>query len=117
MTRATLLAWTPHTAGTLRGFARVQFPSGIIVDGITVHVAGSRAWATPPGRPWIEDGQLVREPDGKPRYATIISFVNHGRRARWSDTVLAAVNEHDPTILADAEGTPLLPFDDREDTR
>jgi hypothetical protein len=59
---------------------------------------------------------LLREPDGKPKYGqSDIAFANHGVRSRWSDSVLAAVNEHDPNILSLAEGPPLLPFDDAGD--
>jgi hypothetical protein len=43
MPRAQLLAWRPLRKNTLRGFAKVQFGSGLIVDEIAVHVAGSRA--------------------------------------------------------------------------
>jgi hypothetical protein len=113
--RAKLLAWTAHESGSLKGFADIQFPSGLQIAGICVHVAGSRAWASPPGRLWIEHGELARDESGKPRYAQFIRFANHGVRARWPDAVLAAVNEHDPAILANAEGPPLLPLDERED--
>jgi hypothetical protein len=113
--RAKLLDFRPLKSGSMVGFARVQFPSGLIVDGIGIHVAGSRAWASPPGRPWIEGGELVRDERGKPQYSAIISFANHGVRSRWSDAVLAAVNEVHPEILAKAEGSPLLPIDDRGD--
>jgi hypothetical protein len=40
--RAHLLGWTALELGALPSFASVQFPSGLIVDEITVHVRGAR---------------------------------------------------------------------------
>jgi hypothetical protein len=87
----------------LLGFAKMQFPpDGMQMDGITIHQAGGKFWASPPGKPWIgQDGQLVRELDGRPRYAAIISRSTHGARRRWSDSVLAAVVAGQPEALGD----------------
>jgi hypothetical protein len=63
-------------------------------------------WAAPPGKPWIgDDGELVRLPDGKPRYVKVISFVSHGCRSRWSRAIIKAVPEQYPELLADVGDT------------
>jgi hypothetical protein len=41
-TRSRLLEWRPLRKNTLRGFAKVQFPSGVIIAEVGIHVAGSR---------------------------------------------------------------------------
>jgi hypothetical protein len=114
--RATLIRLTAYASGTLVGFADVRMPSGVEYYGCPIHIAGSRAWASPPGKPCLgKDGELLREPDGRPRYGKVIGFSSHGVRRRWSDSVLAAVNEAHPDILARAEGEPILPLVDAED--
>jgi hypothetical protein len=86
---------------TLRGFASVQFDSGIIIREIGVHISGSRAWASPPSRPWVRDNALIlEETTGKPKWQLLIEFCNHGARARWSRQVLAALRDVHPEVLA-----------------
>ena len=96
---ARLLDWRPVQRNTLLGFARVQFGSGLIVSEIAIHVAGSRAWAQPPARAWIEDNKLILTETGRPRWQPIIDFANHGVRASWSRQVLAALREARPEVL------------------
>jgi hypothetical protein len=98
--RPRLIAWKEHRQNTLRGFASVQFASGIQIAEIQVHVAGSRMWASPPARPWIDDGSTVTDPEtGKVRYQQLISFSTHGCRRRWSDQVIRALLEVHPGAL------------------
>jgi hypothetical protein len=82
---------------TLRGYAHVHFASGIEIADMAVHVAGSRGWASPPARPWIEGRAVVIDPEtSKARLQRLISFANHGVRARSSDVVLRALREAHP---------------------
>jgi hypothetical protein len=89
------------TKGTLRGFARARFPSGLIHSDIGIHVAAEtgRAWAMPPGRPMIENDTVMRREDGKIRHATLISFASTKIRNQWSDQVVAAVRAMLPEAL------------------
>jgi hypothetical protein len=104
--RATLLEWRELRKGTLIGFAKIRFSSGLIMADIAIHVAGSRAWASPPARPWIKDGATVIDDDtGKTKYQQLIEFVNHGTRASWSRQVIDAVRAAQPELFA-AEVTP-----------
>ena len=102
-TPARMLAWRPLARNTLLGFARVQFTSGLIISEIAVHRSGTRVWAAPPSRPWIEEGDLVKDDRGKIRYQPLISFANHGVQASWSRQVIAAVREVHPDLFTDAD--------------
>jgi hypothetical protein len=96
---ARLLDWRPLRKGTLIGFAKVQFPTGLIVSEIAIHVAGSRIWASPPSRPWPKNNAVVVDEAGKPRYSAVIDFVTHGVRSSWSRQVLAALRDEHPDLL------------------
>jgi hypothetical protein len=104
--RVRVQEFRPLHRNSLRGFATVQFASGLIVAEIAIHQAGSKAWAQPPGRPMIDrDGAVMRDEDGQVRYAPIVGFMNHGTRARWSRQVIAAIREAHPEAFAErAEG-------------
>jgi hypothetical protein len=91
---AKLLDWRRWQKASLRGFAKVQFTSGLIFPEIGVYVAGARAWASPPSRVWVKDGAVViNEITGKPQYSPVVEFSTHGVRSSWSRQVLAAVRE------------------------
>jgi hypothetical protein len=88
---------------TLRGFARVRFPSGLVNREIALHVAGGRAWALPPSRAMEDrDGAVLRDRDGKTRWQLLITFANKNSRDNWSAQVVAAVHEAFPDALQDA---------------
>jgi hypothetical protein len=96
-----VLAWRELHKNSLVGFATVQFGSGLIVAEIPIFIAGSRAWASPPARPWVDsDGALVLdEKTGRPRYLPVLRFANHGVRSSWSKQVLAALKAAHPEIF------------------
>jgi hypothetical protein len=88
--------------GSLRGFCRARFPSGLIVDEIGIHLAAEngRAWASPPGRPMVDaEGRVMRDERGKVRYAGLITFSTSLIRNQWSDLVVAAVRAKYPDAL------------------
>jgi hypothetical protein len=88
---------------TLRGFARVRFPSGLMIHEIALHVAGGRAWALPPSRPMVDrDGAVLRDRDRKTRWQLLITFADKNIRDNWSAQVVAAVHEAFPDALQDA---------------
>ena len=96
-----LLSWRPlePPRGSLIGFARIQFGSGLIVRDIGIHLAGSRVWASPPAKPWVRNNQIVlNEVTQRPQYEPTLEFSNHGVRSRWSRQVLKALREAHPEI-------------------
>jgi hypothetical protein len=97
--RPHLLDWKSLTKGTLLGFAKVQFSSGLVIAEITVHRSGSRVWASPPARPWIKDDRVVHDERGRAKYQPLISFANHGVQASWSRQVLRALHDAHPEVF------------------
>lgn len=97
-------AFKPLLRGSLRGFARVRFQSGIIIDEITLHVANGRAWASPPSRQMVdrETGMALRDDSGKFRWQPLITFSNKNVRDNWSAQIVAAVHAAHPDALRDA---------------
>jgi hypothetical protein len=88
---------------TLRGFARVRFPSGLVVHEIALHVAGGRACALPPSRPMVDrDGTVLRDRDGKTRWQPLITVTTKNVRDNWSAQIVVAVHETCPDALRDA---------------
>jgi hypothetical protein len=119
--RAKLINWRPFRRNTLLGFAAVRMPSGLEFYEVPVHVSGSRAWAAPPGRPWIDaNGVAVRGQNGKDRYQAVIGFASHGVRSRWSGTIIDALLAEYPDALnaevparTEPEPEPAGWYDDR----
>lgn len=103
MTRARLLEWRPLRKNTLLGFAKVQFTSGLIIGEIAVHQSGSRMWAAPPARPWLDNNHLTLDERGRPLYQSIISFANHGVRSSWSRQVIRALTEVHPNLFPEIQ--------------
>lgn len=99
-------AWRPVIKGTLRGFLRCRFESGMILDEIAVHVGGDdgRAWCSPPARPMIgADGTALRDPrTGKIKYCGLITFSTAHVRHSWQEQILRALELKHPEVLADA---------------
>jgi hypothetical protein len=87
------LDWRPCNRNTLRGFAKIKIPAwGLILDGVAVHTKEDKSWAQLPARPQIDkDGNVIREDDGKIRYAKMIEFDDKRKAWEFSDEVVAAV--------------------------
>jgi hypothetical protein len=96
-----LIDFQPQRSGTLRGFATIRFAEfyAAAIAGISIHVQGDRAWASPPGRAWIENGQLVRDGNGKPKYSTVFSFDSYAERVRWSNAVIQLMRAEHPALF------------------
>jgi hypothetical protein len=85
---------------TLRGFVTIQFPSGMVIAEISVHVANGRAWASPSGRHMVDgDGVVMRDGAGKTRWQPLITFETKERRELWSAAVVQAVRAAFPEAL------------------
>lgn len=97
-----VLEFKPLAKNSLRGFATVEFPSGLIMSDVSVHVSHGRPWASPPSRPMIDrEGQAMRDGEGKLRYSPVVTFTDKAVRGRWSDSVIAAIRAAHPDALTD----------------
>ncbi len=99
MTSNTIIVeeFTPVVRNTLRGFARVALPSGMILSDVSVHVSGETAWASPASKPVLNrDGVATRDSTGKIRYVPVVSFARRDLRDRFSNGVIEALRGSHP---------------------
>ena len=91
----------PIRRDTLRGFATVQFSSGLRLLECPVHVHHSgRAWVALPGRPVIEEGCHKRDPStGKLAYVPMAQWCDRTTSDRFSELVIALLRERWPSAL------------------
>jgi hypothetical protein len=86
--------------GSLRGFAKVILPSGLVLSDVSIHVDAGKAWASPASKPMLDkNGQVLRDAAGKIRYVSIVGFTSKQVRDRFSDAVIAAVSLAFPEAL------------------
>jgi hypothetical protein len=81
---------------SLRCFATVQFPSGLLVAEPAIHRPGP-----PPGRPWSKGIELVLDASCNPKWKRLIKYAAHSIRSSPSRQVVAAVRDAYPETPAD----------------
>ena len=94
----TCLAYTPiERRGSLVGFTDLHLPRmRLRLFSCTVHEQNGRKWVGLPSRPWMKDGELVRDPDtGKVRYEPVLGFDSKDILGRFSDAAVAAIEAYD----------------------
>lgn len=80
---------------TLRGFAVIEMPSGLVLLDVSLHARDGKRWCSPPSKPMIDrDRRLMVDDDGKPRYAPLIEFIDAKTRFRWSSACVAAIDAY-----------------------
>ncbi len=86
----------PMMRNSLRGFARVRMPSGMIFHDVTIHAKDGARWASPASKPLIgRDGSPIMR-DGKASYMPIISFATKQARDKFSAAVIGAIEAAHP---------------------
>lgn len=95
--------------GSLQGYMRAQFQSGLVICDIAVHQNSGKSWCSPPAKPWTRDDAVVRDENGRAKWLTVIDFANHSVRRRWSEALIAALRQQHPDAL------PEPPADDAQD--
>lgn len=102
-----VLDWRPVHKKSLLGFARVELPSGLIIRDVMVFVNDTGAWAAPPARRRVGPQDPGGGPN-EPRYEAIIEFTTKQVRERFSDAVIAALQNQFPFAIP-VEQQRLLP--------
>jgi hypothetical protein len=98
--------WRPVRRNTLCGFARIHIAElDLSIYDVAVHQKGDRSWARLPSKPWIRDGAVVTDDDGKVQYSPILEFSRREVREAFSNAVVRAVVERFPNALALEETT------------
>jgi hypothetical protein len=84
------------------GFAKVELPSGLVINDCPILTGERGPWASPPSKPLIDrDGKVMRDASGKPRYGQIIEFASRETRDRWSDGVIEALRASRPEVFGE----------------
>jgi hypothetical protein len=97
MSSVKIVEWRALRKGSLLGFSKVQFPSGLIISDVTILDSGKGPWAAPPSKPMIgKDGAALKDDKGKVRYSPIIEFRDKDTRDRWSASVVDAMRDACP---------------------
>jgi hypothetical protein len=88
------------TKNTLRGFARVRLPSGLVLHDVAIHQRDGTAWASPASKPMLNrDGQQMKDQNGKLMWLPIISFTSREVRDRLDTAILDALHHSHPEAL------------------
>lgn len=91
-----ILDWRPMRRNSLLGFASIQLGALKIKD-VTVNIHTGRKWAGMPGKPMTDkEGNAMRNEQGKIRYVSLLEWDNKGTADRFSDSVIAALEEKFP---------------------
>lgn len=91
----------PVERNSLRGFARIRFQSGLVINDCAIHVSeNGRAWASPPSRQLVDrNGVVMKDAAGKVRWQPVIEFANNKVKNSWSSQVVEAVRAKHPEAL------------------
>lgn len=97
----TLVSWRPLRQNTLRGFASVRLRNGLAIHDVVVHTSHARSWASLPSKPMLDrSGTALRDSEtGKLRYAPILEWPDRATANRFSDAVVALVEQEHPDAV------------------
>lgn len=85
---------------TLVGFATVRAPSGVVFHDCAVHRKADSWWVSPASKPILDrNGAQLCDPDGKKRFAPVVSFSNKEIRDRFSAAAIAALRVSHPRVF------------------
>lgn len=98
--RAQLREWRSLRKNTLRGFAVVELPAGLVVREISVHEKAGKFWASLPSRPMLDsDGRQITNHAGHKQYAQLLGWRDRDLADRFSEAVLDLVRAEYPDDL------------------
>jgi hypothetical protein len=84
--------WTPVIKNSLRGFARVRLPSGMVLHDTAVHLKDGKAWASPASKPQLNrDGVQMKGADGRGLWVPVVGFASRELRDKFSAAVIDAL--------------------------
>jgi hypothetical protein len=99
--------WQPYQnpAGTLCGFADIELPSGMIINGCKLMVGPrGKYWIALPAIKQLDaHGNPLLDANNKPRWAAVVEFRDRAAANRFRDLVLEALRRQHPTAFDGAE--------------
>jgi hypothetical protein len=95
-----LREWRAMRKNTLRGFATVELPCGLIVRDVTVHEKNGRWWASLPARPQLDaEGRAVTNEAGHDNTQPCSAGAGRDLADRFSAAVVGLVRTEHPGDL------------------
>ena len=94
--RMQLKAWRPLVKNTLRGFATVELPIGLVIKDISVHQKNDKCWAGLPAKPIISQDGTVAQKDGKAQYTSVLEWNSRDLSDRFSASIVDIVLAQHP---------------------
>jgi hypothetical protein len=105
--RMVLHEWRRVRKNTLRGFANVELPSGLVIRDVSIHEKGGKWWASPPSRPMLNaEGRQIRNHAGHAQYAALRGWHSRELGDRFSAAVVELIRREHPSDLDEAGGEP-----------
>ena len=96
-----LIEWSSLDRGTLKGYATVEMPSGMVMHDCPVFRSEDGQWSSiPASKPLVGAGGVSRDKTGKARFIPIITFTTKQHRDRWSGAVVAALRAARPEVFS-----------------
>ena len=90
---------------SLRGFATVEFPSGMVVHDVSIHECDGNRWASPPSKHSLSrDGVHICDTSGKGQHTPLVSFSSKDQRDRFSAMVIAPLRAQSPEVFQQSRG-------------
>ena len=98
--RMRLIEWKAFHKNTLRGFASVELPNGLVIRDITVHDKDGKRWAGLPSKPVLDsDGRHVSNHAGHKQYSALLGWRDRDLSNRFSAAVVELVRSEHPGDL------------------
>jgi hypothetical protein len=94
-----LLKWRPLVKNSLRGFADVELPIGLVIREIPLLTSHGKCWASLPAKPVLDAVGRQAEQDGKKKYAAILEWRSRELSDRFSEKLVAIVRAQHPGAL------------------
>jgi hypothetical protein len=88
--------------GSLRAFANVELPSGLIINDVAVFVGKNGPFCGLPNKPLLDSaGTLKRDVNSRPAHVPILAWRDRDLASRFSAAVIALILAKYPTAMDD----------------
>jgi DNA-binding cell septation regulator SpoVG len=100
MSSMILHEFRPMVKNSLRGFATVEMPNGLVIKDISVLTGRNGPWCSLPAKPAFgADGRPKTGPTGRAVHSQIIEWRDRDLQDRWSAALVALIEAEHPGAL------------------
>jgi hypothetical protein len=107
-----LISFKRLAKGSLRGFANIEFPSGLRLADCPVFLGKNGAFAGLPTKPVIDREGRHAEVGGKRQYSAILEWRDRDLSDRFSQALVALVRAAHPDVFDDGGSSAAAPQGD-----